>query len=156
MLLHSKKSLLFLFTMVFQGQIRRSLLIYNVLKALSFSIYKVFTGRNQSLFRFSVFLQGETTILVTNSWNRSHLSWIFSKFLTFTPDTQMFSLKCAPLLPQCWATRILEHWDDCNTRINTGEGENHTSVSRFVTSVVFALGGRGRVTNRMKGNYFHL
>ena len=48
----------------------------------------------------------------------------------------LFSLKCAPLLPQCWATRILEHWDDCNTQINIGEGENHTSVSRFVTSIV--------------------
>ena len=35
---------------------------------------------------------------------------------------------------QCWATCILEHWDDCNTQINTGEGENHTSVSRFMTS----------------------
>ena len=30
----------------------------------------------------------------------------------FTP---FFSLKCAPLLPRCWATRILKHWDDCNT-----------------------------------------
>ena len=35
---------------------------------------------------------------------------------------------------QCWATCILEHWDDCNTQINTGEGENHSSVSRFMTS----------------------
>ena len=51
----------------------------------------------------------------------------------FTP---LFSLKCAPLLRQCWATRILEHWDDCNTYINIGEGGNHTSVSRFVTSIV--------------------
>ena len=35
----------------------------------------------------------------------------------------LFSLKCAPFLPQCWATRILEHWDDCNTQINIGKGE---------------------------------
>ena len=42
----------------------------------------------------------------------------------------------APFLPKCWATRILEHWDDCNTQINFREGENHTSVSRFVTSIV--------------------
>ena len=48
----------------------------------------------------------------------------------------LFSLKYAPLLPQCWATHILEHWDDCNTQIDIGEGENHTSVSRFVTSIV--------------------
>ena len=27
------------------------------------------------------------TILVTNRWNRSHLSWIFSTFLTFTLHT---------------------------------------------------------------------
>ena len=26
--------------------------------------------------------------------------------------------------------------NDCNTQINIGEGENHTSVSRFVTSIV--------------------
>ena len=62
--------------------------------------------------------------------------------LEFSPNflhsllTPLFSLKCAPLLPQCWATRILEHWDDCNTQINIGEGENHTRVSRFVTSIV--------------------
>ena len=31
---------------------------------------------------------------------------------------------------------FLEHWDDCNTQINIGEGETHTSVSRFVTSIV--------------------
>ena len=35
-----------------------------------------------------------------------------------------------------WATRNLEHWDDCSTQINIGEGETHTSVSRFVTSIV--------------------
>ena len=62
--------------------------------------------------------------------------------LEFSPNflhsllTPSFSLKFAPLLPQCWATRILEPWDDCNTQINIGEGENHTSVSRFVTSIV--------------------
>ena len=82
--------------------------------------------------------------------------------LEFSPNflhsllTPSFSLTFAPLLPQCWARRILKQWDDCNTQINIGEGENHTSVSRFVTSIVFALGGRGRVTKRMKGNYFQL
>ena len=50
--------------------------------------------------------------------------------------TPSFSLTFAPLLPQCWARRILKQWDDCNTQINIGEGENHTSVSRFVTSIV--------------------
>ena len=38
----------------------------------------------------------------------------------FTP---LFSIKCTPLLPQCWATRILEHWDDCKSQINIGEGK---------------------------------
>ena len=33
-------------------------------------------------------------ILVTNRWNRSHLSWIFSKFLTFTPDTFVLTYIC--------------------------------------------------------------
>ena len=62
--------------------------------------------------------------------------------LEFSPDflhsllTPSFSLTFAPLLPQCWARRILKQWDDCNTQINIGEGENHTSVSRFVTSIV--------------------
>jgi len=82
--------------------------------------------------------------------------------LEFSPNflhsllTPSFSVKCTSLLSQCWATRILEHWDDCDTQINIGEGENHTSISRFVTSIVFALGGRGRVTKRKRGNYFHL
>ena len=41
-----------------------------------------------------------------------------------------------PLPPQCWATRILKHWNYCNTQINFGEGETHTSVSRFLTRIV--------------------
>ena len=41
-----------------------------------------------------------------------------------------------PLPPQCWATRILKHWDHWNTQINFGEGETHTSVSRFLTRIV--------------------
>ena len=40
--------------------------------------------------------------------------------LLFAP---LFSVKCVPLLPQCWATRTLRHWDDCNTQINNGEGK---------------------------------
>ena len=49
--------------------------------------------------------------------------------LEFSPDflhslfTPLFSLKCAPLLPQCWATRILEHWDDCNPKSTLGRGK---------------------------------
>ena len=51
----------------------------------------------------------------------------------FTP---LSSLKCVPLLPQCWAMRILEHWDDCHIQINIGEGQTHTIISRFLTSIV--------------------
>ena len=76
------------------------------------------------------------TILVTNRWNKTRFSWIFWKIFVHSLFSPLFSLKWAPLLPQCWATRILEHWDDCNTQIDTGKGENHTSVSRFVTSIV--------------------
>ena len=35
-----------------------------------------------------------STILVTNRSNRSHLYWIFSKFLTFTPDTFVLTSIC--------------------------------------------------------------
>ena len=77
-----------------------------------------------------------STILITNRWNRSHLSLEFSPNFLHSLLTSSFSLKFAPLLPQCWATRILDQWDDCNTQINIGEGENHTSVSRFVTRIV--------------------
>ena len=42
-----------------------------------------------------------------------------------------------PLLPQCWATCILEHWSRWLQYLNQHwGGENHTSVSRFVTSIV--------------------
>ena len=49
-------------------------------------------------------------------------------FLNFLHSllTPLFSLKCAPLLSQYWATHILEHWDYCNTQISIGEeGESH-------------------------------
>ena len=66
------------------------------------------------------------TILVTNRWNRSHLSEFSPNFLhsLLTPS---LSVKCTPLLPQCWATRIYEHWDDdCNIQINNwGRGKSH-------------------------------
>ena len=76
-----------------------------------------------------------TTILLTNQWNRHCFSWIFSK-IYYSLFTLLFSLKCAPPLPQCWATHILEHWDNCNTQIKIGEGETQTCVSRFLTSIV--------------------
>ena len=76
--------------------------------------------------------------LLARTWIRKNTD-CFAVYLhsLFTP---LFSLKCAPLLYQCWATCILEHWDDCNTKINIREGETQTSVSRFLTSIV-GLGG---------------
>ena len=60
------------------------------------------------------------------------------KFLRFTSHTFALTVTC-PLFPQCWATRILKHWDHCNTQINIGEGETHTSVSGFLTRIVVYL-----------------
>ena len=71
-----------------------------------------------------------TTILLTNQWNRHRFSWIFSK-ISYSLFTLLFSLKCAPPLPQCWATHILGHWDDCNTQIKIGEGETHNVFQDF-------------------------
>ena len=74
-----------------------------------------------------------TTILVTNRWNRSHLSWIFSKFLTFTLHT--FVLTQIPNVEPSvfWSTEMTanpnQHWG----------GKNHTSVSRFVTRIAECL-----------------
>ena len=89
------------------------------------------------------------TILITNRWNRNRFSWIyfFENFLhlLFTP---FFSLKCAPLLPQCWATYILEHWDTCNTQINIREVQTHTSNSRFLTRIVGCRVSSGYVPNQ--------
>ena len=71
------------------------------------------------------------TIHVTNPWNKTRFFLNFLENFVHSLFSPLFSLKYAPLLPQCWPTHILEHWDDCNTQINIGEGENHTSVSRY-------------------------
>ena len=63
-------------------------------------------------------------------WSVTYQIGSLSHFGVVGTGTQM----CPSPLFQCWATCILEHWDDWNTQINTGEGENHTSVSRFMTS----------------------
>ena len=77
-----------------------------------------------------------TTILVTNHWNRSHFSWIFSKFLTFTVHTFVLNQMCPspssfPMLSHVyfgalrWLQYPSQHW-----------GRGKPSVSRFVTSIV--------------------
>ena len=51
--------------------------------------------------------------------------------LEFSPNflhslfTPLFSLKCAPLLPQRWAECILEHWNDCKPKSTLGRGKSH-------------------------------
>ena len=65
------------------------------------------------LARISTLINNFTWELVTKLlWQRSVCLGSYStrhKPLKQTP---------APFLPKCWATRILEHWDDCNTQIN--------------------------------------
>ena len=78
------------------------------------------------------------TILVTNHWNRSHLSRIFPKFLTFTLHTFVLTRmcrSCSPMLSRAyfgalkWLQTQIQHWG----------GKNHTSVSRFVTRIVVVV-----------------
>ena len=78
---------------------------------------------------------GGATILVTNRWNRSRFSWIFSKFLTFTLHTFVFTQMCPSPSPMFRATRILEHWNDRNTQINIEEGETYTSMTSIVVII---------------------
>ena len=62
------------------------------------------------------------TILVTNRWNRSHLSWILSKFLTFTLHTLVLTQICrspSPMLSQAYFGAL--KW--VQTQINIGEGK---------------------------------
>ena len=64
------------------------------------------------------------TILVTNRWNRSHLSWILSKFLTFTLHTFVLTQICrspSPMLSQAYFGAL--KW--VQTQINIGEGKLH-------------------------------
>ena len=71
-------------------------------------------------------------------YNARHKSFLLNFLLNFLHSlfTHLFSLKSPHLLPQCWATCILEHWDTVIPKLTSGEGETHTSVSRFVTSIV--------------------
>ena len=99
-----------------------------------------------------------TTILVTNRWKRAKKTpFLVNSLETFLHSLIAlgFSLKFAPLHSQCWATRILEHWDDCNTQINIEEGETHTNVSRFLTSIA-ALGVPSREVFALKCLFFKI
>ena len=80
----------------------------------------------------------ETTIRVTDRWNRRHLSWIFSEFHTFTLHTFVLNQmhpSPSPMLSHAyfgalkWLQIPNQHWG----------GENRTSVSRFLTSIVASL-----------------
>ena len=77
----------------------------------------------------------QSTILVTNRWNRSHFVLNFLTFLhsLFTP---LFSLECAPLLPQCWATHILEYWDDCNPKSTLWRGKSHKCFKILIVTII--------------------
>ena len=87
--------------------------------------------------KLKYFIRCRTTILVKNLWNRNCFSWIVSKISYIHYSHLCSQLTCAPLLPLCWAMHTLEHWDDCSTQINIGEGKMHASEhSRFLTSIV--------------------
>ena len=63
-----------------------------------------------------------STTLVTDCWNRSHLSWIFSRFLTFTLHTFVLTQMCpspSPMLSRAYLGAL--KWQQ--TQINIGEGE---------------------------------
>ena len=74
---------------------------------------------------------GIACISLENTYNTRHKSLKQEICLEFSPNflhtlfTPLFSLKCPPLLPQCWATRILEHWNDCKTKSTLGKGKSH-------------------------------
>ena len=89
---------------------------------------------------FQMFVYGDvvyaqTWQVLTNRWNRSHLSWIFSNFFTFTLHTFVLTQMCPLFFPNVepsvfWSIEMTanpnQHWGV----------ENHTSVSRFVTRIV--------------------
>ena len=51
----------------------------------------------------------QATILVTNRWNRSCFSWIFSKFLTFTLPTFFLTQMCS--FPSPMLGHAYQHWE---------------------------------------------
>ena len=88
---------------------------------------KIHLELNPSL--FPLFLLN--TILVTNRWNRSHLSWIFFKFLTFTPDTFVLTYICpspSPMLiwvlqsSHCFKIRLAQHCGRRGANVSENEG----------------------------------
>ena len=79
-------------------------------------------------------LQYSSQIVETDTVS-PEFSGTIMRFLLHT----VFPPEMCLLPPQCWATRTLKHSDHCDTQINIGEGEIDTSVSRFLTSIVFSL-----------------
>ena len=55
--------------------------------------------------------------------------------LEFSPNflhsrfTPLFSLKCAARLPQCWAERILDHWNHCKPKSTLGMEKSHKCIN---------------------------
>ena len=76
------------------------------------------------------------TILVTNRWNKTRFSWIFWKIL-YIHSSHLCSHSNIPLSSPNVEPHIF--WSTETTVIpksTLGKRENHTSVSRFVTSIV--------------------
>ena len=83
---------------------------------------KITVGNNMNNIYDNFPIPKGATILVTNRWNRSHLSWIFSKFLTFTLHTFVLTQMCrspSPMLSRAYFGAL--KW--LQTQINIGEGK---------------------------------
>ena len=77
----------------------------------------------------------QATILVTNRWNRSHLSWIFSKPLTFTLHIFVLTQMCpspSPMLFRAYFGAL--KW--LQTQINIGKGKITQVFQEVVTRIV--------------------
>ena len=84
-----------------------------------------------SVCRVEASWQGYPTTLVTNRWNRSHLSWIFSNFFTFALHTLFLTQMCpspSPMLSRAYFGAL--KW--LQTQINmTGERGSGKSLKCF-------------------------
>ena len=76
------------------------------------------------------------TIFATNCWNKTRFSWIFWK-ISYIHSSRLYSHSNVPLSFPNVEPHIF--WSTETTVIpksTLGKRENHTSVSRFVTSIV--------------------
>ena len=96
-----------------------------------FEVSPVFYGQKKILFLFFyltcfvlTFLEATSNLQYSSKIVETGAIWLdFSPNFLHSRFTPVLSLKCAALLPQCWAERILEHWNDCKPKSLIGEGK---------------------------------